>query len=309
MLHKIKSDKLEIPPIYLVENEDDFKELPKGIPYIIGKKEELKFITLYLEWQILLKSCLKTKFSIKWDDCLSRLGYKRTLKQYHLHSGGEYSTSNSNINSNSIKVGEFIEDQYVVDFEALSKLKLLPHWMENLKASIETNLIDEICFDPSAFNTKLGIPNGMPYVSHQQKNLIIFDASASMPNGVVKTLTHLVKLMSKKFYSDVIITSSRSYFYPYEEIQDLNIDSIVSSIPRGNEGDMFTAIMKEQRTYNNVISFGDNDSPCGFKSNYKVNKIYSLHTEGSSVLTGYAKCLDCKNVQFDKEWIQTIILK
>ena len=309
MLQKIQSQKIEIPPIYLVETEEDFNELPKGIPYIIGKKEELKFITLYLEWQILLKSCLRTKFAIKWDECLSKLGYKKTLKQYTLNSGGNYFSSDNTINTNSIDVDEFIQDQYVVDFEALSKLKLLPHWMENLKSSIETNLIDEICFDPNAFNTKLGIPNGMPYVSHQQKNLIIFDASASMPNGVVKTLTHLVKLMSKKFYSDVIITSSRSYFYPYEEIQNLDIDKIVSSIPRGNEGEMFTEIMKELRTYNNVISFGDNDSPRDFKSNYKVNKIYSLHTEGTSVLTGYAKCLDCKNVQFDREWIKTIKLK
>ena len=44
MIQKITSKRLELPPIYLVENEDDFKELPRGLPYIIGKKEELSFI-------------------------------------------------------------------------------------------------------------------------------------------------------------------------------------------------------------------------------------------------------------------------
>ena len=90
MITKITSKKIEIPPIFLIENEEDFKNLPKGLPYIIGSKEELSFITVFLEFQVLYKSCLKTGIPIKWLDCLRKIGYNsNSIRNYTLNSGGE----------------------------------------------------------------------------------------------------------------------------------------------------------------------------------------------------------------------------
>ena len=52
MLQKIVSKRVELPTIYLVENEDDFNMLPKGLPYIIGTQKELSFIRIFLEFQV-----------------------------------------------------------------------------------------------------------------------------------------------------------------------------------------------------------------------------------------------------------------
>ena len=70
MIQKITSKKVELPTIYLVENEQDFKELPKGLPYVICDKKELEFVRIFLEFQVLYKSCLKTKIAVIWLDCL-----------------------------------------------------------------------------------------------------------------------------------------------------------------------------------------------------------------------------------------------
>jgi hypothetical protein len=53
MIQKITSKRVELPVIYLVENEEDFNTLPKGLPYIIGTESELPFIRTYLEFQVL----------------------------------------------------------------------------------------------------------------------------------------------------------------------------------------------------------------------------------------------------------------
>ena len=81
MLQKIVSKRVELPTIYLVENEDDFNMLPKGLPYIIGTQKELSFIRIFLEFQVLYRSCVKTNLPINWLSCLSKLGYKN-IKNY-----------------------------------------------------------------------------------------------------------------------------------------------------------------------------------------------------------------------------------
>jgi len=76
MIQKITSKKVDLPDIWLVENEDDFNELPRGLPYIIGTQKELEFIRIFLEFQVLIRSCRKTNLSINWLRCLEKLGYR-----------------------------------------------------------------------------------------------------------------------------------------------------------------------------------------------------------------------------------------
>lgn len=310
MIQQITSKKVELPVIFLVENEEDFKQLPKGLPYIIGNQSELPFITIFLEFQVLYRSCMKTLIPVKWLECLSKIGYGNNIRKYELKSGGVYGAGDNG--QYLLKEEDFITDQYLVDFDKLSELKILPVWLEDLKASIETNIIDEVMFDPTGFNKQLGMNIGSAGLKHNLKNLLILDISSSMPKSVVLTITNLAKLMSKKFYADVILTGRRSYLIDYEEVPNTDIVGAVSSYGGGNEGDMYKEIVKQSKEYGTVISFGDNDCP-GIKKgdknmNFKVHTLYSLHTEGNrtSNITGYARGFDPVETFVVKDWISTI---
>lgn len=310
MIQQITSKKVELPVIFLIEDEADFQQLPKGLPYVIGKQSELPFITLFLEFQVLYRSCMKTLIPIKWLDCLTKIGYGNSLRKYELKSGGVYGAGDNG--QYLLNTEDFITDQYLVDFDRLSELKILPVWLEDLKASIETNIIDEVMFDPTGFNKQLGMNIGAAGLKHNLKNLLILDISSSMPKSVVLTITNLAKLMSKKFYADVILTGRRSYLIDYEEVPNTDIVGAVSSYGGGNEGDMYKEIVKQSKEYGTVISFGDNDCPGinkGDKNmNFKVHTLYSLHTEGNrtSNITGYARGFDPVETHIVKDWISTI---
>lgn len=312
MLQKIISKKVDLPVIYLVENEQDFKMLPKGLPYIVGSQKDLSFITVFLEFQVLYKSCLKTGLPLKWLDTLKRLGYKTNgMKEYELTSGGSYWENKGD--NYVVTIDDFVEDQYLVNFDKLAELKILPKWLDDLRASIETNIIDEVMFDPMAFNKQLGFNAGSANVKHNMKNLLILDISSSMPKAVVLTITNLAKLMSKKFYADVILTGKESYLVDYEDVPNHDIVGAVKSYGGGNEGKMFVDIVKQTKNYNTVISFGDNDSPDYYfdknsKCNFTCETLLSLHTEGhrTNNLTGFSKCFTPKTTEIIKDWLSTI---
>lgn len=311
MIQKIISKKIDLPTIFLIENEDDFNQLPKGLPYIIGSQKELSFIRVFLEFQVLYRSCKKTGLSINWLSCLNKLGYKN-IRTYELQSGGTFTGSNG-IENSPINLDSFIEDQYLVNFDKLTELKVLPTWLDDLKASIETNIIDEVTFDPCAFNKQLGINIGGAQLKHNKKNLLILDVSGSMPDGVVKTITNLAKLMSKKFFADVIITGGQSYFYHYEDVQNINIVDEAAKAGRNNEGEMYRKILKQVKNYGTCISFGDDDNPGYYTKsedvcNFTVDTLFSLHTRGNSTnnVTGYAKAFKPKTTNIVKDWISTI---
>jgi len=312
MIQKIVSKKVELPTIFLIENEADFNELPRGLPYIIGTQKELQFITLFLEFQILLKSCQRTKLSINWLACLEKLGYKK-LKTYSLSSGGTFEGGNP-VDNSPIPLDSFIEDQYLVNFDKLTELKILPSWLEDLRTSIETNIIDEVTFNPASFNKQLGMNIGGADLKHNRKNLLILDVSGSIPDGIVKTITNLAKLMSKRFFADVIVTGGQSYIVDYEDVQNSDFVALAAKAGRNNEGLMFRKILNEVRDYNSVICFGDDDNPGGFdrsseniKCNFTCETLYSLHTSSTSRLAGYCRVLKPTRTTIHvKDWVTTI---
>lgn len=312
MIQKIESKKIELPPIFLVENEEDFKTLPKGIPYIVADKSELPFITVFLEFQVLYRSCVKTGLPINWLDCLRRLGYSNSIREFLLTSGGDYWESDSS-ERGVLSVEDFVEDQYIVDFDRLSELKILPVWLDDIRTSIETNIINEVTFDPTAFNKQLGMNLGSAIVKNNKKNLLILDVSGSIPSGVVVTITNLAKLMSKKFYADIMITSGKTVLIDYDDVPTSNIVEIARKSGYNNEGKMYKAIVEEPKDYNTVISFGDNDAPGNFDKigvlvpRFKIETLYSLHTDKhSDNVTGYAKCFKPKTTIKVKDWVNTI---
>ncbi len=312
-IQKITSRRIELPVIFLIENEDDFKQLPKGIPFILANKSELPFIIVYLEFQTLLKSCNKTGLKINWLDRLRRIGYKNNLKEYQLSSGGEYWTADI-ATGPSLSVDDFIQDTYIVDFDRLAELKILPVWLDDLKLAVETNIINEVMFDPTAFNKQLGMYIGGAAVKTQKKNLLILDISGSIPDGIRLTIIQLSKLMSKKFYADIIFTGGSTVFIDYEDVFTKDIKEITDKISRNNEGEQYWKIVKQSKSYGHVIAFGDNDCPNSYMnstnqvSNFDIENITSLHTEnGSSNIVGYAKHLKSKNKPIIvSNWVNSI---
>jgi len=311
MIQKITSKRVELTVIYLVENEEDFNTLPKGLPYIIGTESELPFIRTYLEFQVLFKSCSRTNLAINWLTCLEKLGYKN-LRKYSLQSGGTYIGACSGKGSD-IDIDTFVEDQYLVNFDKLAELKVLPVWLDDLRAAVETNIIQEVTFDPTAFNRQLGLNVGAAGVKSNKRNLLILDVSGSMPRGVVKTITNLAKLMSKRFYADIMLTSGKTILIDYDDVPKSDIIQLAIESGNGNEGFMYRAIVKQFKEYGTVISFGDDDNPGCYSSgkeecNFKVDTLYSLHTNGNrtSNVTGYAKWLTPNKTHIVKDWINTI---
>lgn len=306
MIQRIKSNRIELPPIYLVENEKDWMELPKGLPYIMGKKEELDFITVFLEFQVLYKSCLKTNLPIHWLESLRKLGYNN-CGYYNLYSGGEYYDS-STTEGSKITIDDFVKDSYFVDFDTLSDLKILPKWLDDIKAAVETNIIDEVTFDPLAFNKALRLNVGGMVVKNHKKNLLILDCSGSIPTSIVKSITILSKLLSKRFYADIIVTCGKSFFVDYEDVENTDIVELARIGGKDNESDMFRKIMKMEKDYNTCISFGDDDHP-GYKidSNFTIDTLYSLHTnKHSDNVTGYAKHFKPNTTHIVRDWVNTI---
>lgn len=314
MLQKITSKRIELPTIFLVENEDDFNQLPRGLPYIVGTQKELGFIRVFLEFQVLYRSCMKTNLSINWLKCLEKLGYKN-VRTYNLSSGGTFTGGNPEDNA-QIPIDSFIEDQYLVNFDKLTELKVLPTWLDDLRASIETNIIDEVTFDPSSFNKQLGLNIGGAALKHNKKNLLILDVSDSIPDGVVKTITGLAKLMSKKFYADVIVTGGQTYMIEYNDVPNSDFVALAAKAGRNNEGEMYRKIVKEKRDYGTVISFGDDDNPGAFdrstdstECNFTCETLFSLHTRGMHTdnITGYARWfVPTRKTEIVKDWISTL---
>ena len=311
MITKIEGQSgIELPTIFLIENEEDYKKLPRGLPYIIGKQADLKFISIYLTFQVLYKSCTKTGLAINWLKCLERLGYKN-LTKYTLSSGGFYDASNPS--RYEVTVENFVEDSYIVNFDKLTELKILPVWLDDLRAAVETNIINEVIFDPTLYSKQLGTYTGAGAVKENVKNLLILDVSGSIPRGVVVTITNLAKLMSKKFYADVMITSGETVLIDYENVQETDIVEVARKSGSGNEGQMYKKIVEEPRIYNTVIAFGDDDQPIHYgslgelKPIWKISTIHSLHTDCKSKnVVGYAKYLTATNTILVTDWVNTI---
>jgi len=313
MIQKITSQRVELPPIYLIETKEDYDKLPKGLPWIYGSESDLPFIRVYLEFQTLLKSCKKTGLKINWLDCLRRIGFKNNLKEYSLQSGGEY-WSADNTSAATLSIDDFVSDTYIVDFDRLAELKILPVWLDDLKLAVETNIINEVTFDPCAFNKQLGLNIGGATVKTQKKNLLILDISGSIPDGIRLTIIQLSKLMSKRFYADIIFTGGTTVFLDYENVLEKDIKKITDGISRNNEGEQYWEIVKQPKTYGHVIAFGDDDCPNSFVgstknvSNFEIENITSLHTKkGSSNVVGYAKHLNSTNKPvIVSDWVNSI---
>lgn len=324
----IQSSKVNLPVIYLVENDKELSSIPLGIPFIKGSIKDYNEYVRILEWEVLLRSALATGLPFKWELILKENGFKNLYTAVAYSEQCVYSNDESTITLDgtlnpvtpSSTLSDFIADiSYQVDFECLKNLKVIPTWFsEKIEEAIKSNIMSSITWNPSLYNKKLNNVTGDVSLTTQNKNLIIIDISGSIPKSIAKACLLLSKTMSTQFYADLIITGARSGLFDYSEVEGLDIDQVYTDYGQNNESKDFRAILSESRSYDNVICFGDNHTPLrgwgndediSFKQAYeickfKVNKIFSFHTTDFKKLAGYAEMFDCSNVEHIEKWVK-----
>lgn len=324
----LQSKKMSIPIIYLIENESELNSLPLGIPFIRGDNKYYNDYVKLLEFEILLKSAIKSGLPFNWEKILRENGYRDLYKTVASSFICEYSTDESKISIDktlekveaSKTISDFIEDiSYQVDIETLKNLRVIPTWFSStIEEAVKTNILNSIVWNPALYNKKLDNTSGSVTLSTPDRNLIIIDISSSIPKSIAKATLLLAKTMTTQFFADLIITGARSGLFDYTEIDGLDVNQIYTDYGQNNECKDFRAIVSQHRQYDNVIVFGDNHTPLdnwgreqkiSFKQaydvcNFRINKIYSFHTTNNDKLAGYAEMFNCSNVEYIKNWVK-----
>lgn len=331
-MKQLVSRKVDLPVIYLVNNQEEWEKLPLGIPFIYGEESLYDKIVQYLEWTMLLRSAEATGFPFKWEDELKKLGFRdvRFDNDISLYFSGE--THSRTVPTKATKpcsesefrfdVDNYIKDGFLVSYGILSLLKIIPSWLKDLEASIKVNIINAVSFNPTAFSKKMGGFYGAPEMATSKRNLGILDFSGSIPTSVVVTTAALAKTLSKTFFCDILITGSGSKLFKYEELDGIDLMKEAQTIGRNNDQVDFLKIVSEERDYNAVFSFGDDDYPgytwCDKSRHIKedegkelckftVEKVISLHTKQNGSETGYTRWFSPKEgVQHVSNWLHTL---
>lgn len=326
----LTSKKMHLPVIYLVENNKDIASLPLGIPFIKGKIKEYNDYVKLIEFEVLLRSALKSGLPFKWEQILRENGYKNLYKFTAYSEKCCYCTSTEKVElddhdfteTEGTTISELIEDiSYQVDSDVLKELKVIPSWFsEKVEDGIKSNILDSIKWNPGFYNKKLGDVSGAITIGQSNKNLIVIDISGSIPTSVGKACLLLSKTMSHLFYADLIITGAKSKLFDYTEIEALDVNDIYRRFGDNNEAADFRRIVSESRNYDNAIVFGDNHSPLQVWNtnraisftqaydicNFKIGKIFSFHTTNFERRAGYADMFDCPNIEYVENWVRDL---
>ena len=174
------------------------------------------------------------------------------------------------------------------------------------------------------YNKKLeGMYGSLDLVS-PDRNLIIIDISGSIPKGVSTTCLALGKNLAESFYTDLLITGSKSTLYSYENLHELNVTTIYEQNGMDNDQVYFKKLVtSDVKHYKTCIVFGDNHHPGESWNNdynresrtisnfdgkkmckWKVDKIISFHTTSNHQLAGYSRWFDTKDVEYIKDWVK-----
>lgn len=336
-MHIISSRRgIKLPLIYFVSDREEIQDIPIGIPYIYGDKEEEENIRTFLEYEVLYESAIKTGLPFNFKILLEEAGFKDLCKFdfYHpvaINFDGYRETEIellkeelSLIDDGALLLKDYIKDTACyVSIEKLRNLGIIPVCANEIEDAIKTNIVNFISYNPYMYNKKLdGMYGGLELLS-PSRNLIIIDISGSIPKGVSSVCLAYAKHLSQAFFADVMITGSKTTLYPYEEIHRLDIKRIYKENGMDNDQRYFLKIVSEERHYDTCVVFGDNHSPSmnwsnsynkktkfipttqGIKLNkFKIKKLISFHTDNRSKIAGYAEWFDVKEVKHISNWVK-----
>lgn len=336
----LKSEKLELPQVFLITDRAEINELPIGIPFIYSEAKNEKYLIQLLEYEILYQNALKSGYPFNFKQILKDNGYNDLIEWWYNNTTYlEYTTEDEldltyeateekhELDIVKFTVEDFIKDNSViVDVEVLKSLNVFPVWLDIIETAIETNIHNFAVFNNNMYNKKLEGMYGSLELTSPKRNLIIIDISGSIPKGVSATCLTLAQNLAESFYADILITGSKSTLYDYSEIHTLNINNLYKENGMDNDQQIFKKLLtNSEKHYETVISFGDNHSPCRAWKNiynkktktisrengkkfckWKVNKIINFHTTSSTNLTGYCDwfTIEKKDITFISNWIK-----
>lgn len=334
----LKSKKFELPILYFISDRNKIKDIPVGVPFIYGNaKDKNRFIRM-LEYEVIWNRAVKSGFPFNFRQLLKEAGF--TNVKFHdfceniyldHKNTGDYDINTIDTPEKQLYIGgdstlfeEFIEDcSAYVDVKVLKELNVFPVWLAEIETAIETNVHNFAVYNPYMYNKKLDGMYGAIDMQSPNKNLIIIDISASIPRAVGTTCLTLARHLVETFYADLIVTGKETHLFPYEELQNVDIEGTYDAFGQGNESDMFRPLVTGQpRKYTTAIVFGDNHSPCdGWTHStgknigrddakkmctWSVERMISLHTESDKTRAGYGDFFDVKEVKHIKDWVKYI---
>lgn len=338
-MKQLLSKKFELPEVYFITDRSSIKDLPIGIPFIYGNKEDEDALIRLLEYETLFKSAKATGFPFRFEKILEENGYDDLISFWFSHpmyleytseglcdDDGELIEDLDPVTSEDVgSFRTFIRDNAVyVNIQKLKDLNVFPIWLDKLEDAIRTNIHNYAVFNDNMYNKKLeGMYGALDLVS-PSKNLIVIDISGSIPKGVSSTCLALSKHLSESFYADILITGSKSTLYSYENLHELNIHTIYDENGMDNDQTWFkNLVTKDKRCYKTAIVFGDNHSPCDSWSNkynsgnsvisredgkkmckWEIEKLISFHTSSSKEIAGYADWFEPKEIEHITSWVE-----
>jgi len=334
----LTSTRLKLPQVYFVTDRTKIREIPPGVPFIFGDTRHEQDLIRVLEYEVLYQKAITSGFPFNWKKILEdngfmdlvNFGYTRTTYMEFTSEGididedGELSDLTPLIDS----IGSFrkyMKDSSVyVDVAKLKELNVFPIWLDTIEKAVHTNIHNFAVFNNNMYNKKLEGMYGSLELTSPNRNLIIIDISGSIPKGVSSTCLVLAKNLSETFYADLMITGSKSTLYLYEELHELNIDTIYEENEMDNDQVWFKKLLSEQkRIYKTAIVFGDDDSPCRAWSNnynkrtktisaedgqklckWEIEKLISFHTSSDKRTAAYSHWFKPQEIEKIADWVK-----
>lgn len=326
----LTSKKFKLPTLYFLTNREEIKELPIGIPFIMGNETDKAYFIQLLEWEVLYQRAIQSGLPFNWEKILKDNGYKPVHGPQGFPVFFDYKESDvdyDKIEADIIDLSSIKEDngdfkQYIndctaiIDTNKLKDLKVFPVWLDKIEKAIETNIHNFAIYNPNMYNKKLEGMYGALEFTSPSRNLIICDISGSMTKSIATFILLYSKTMAETFYADILVTGGISVVYPYELIHTLDVDKVYTEVGRGNEGDIFKTLLSEEKTYKTAIVFGDNDHPGGYASRnisdadgkklckWKIDKVISFHRTSNTDLAGYSRWFTPKEVEKIANWVK-----
>ena len=326
----LTSKKFKLPTLYFLTNREEIKELPIGIPFIMGNETDKAYFIQLLEWEVLYQRAIQSGLPFNWEKILRDNGYQPIYGPEGHPVFFDYKESDvdyDKIEADIIDLSSIKEDngdfkQYIndctaiIDTNKLKDLKVFPVWLDKIEKAIETNIHNFAIYNPNMYNKKLEGMYGALEFTSPSRNLIICDISGSMTKSIATFILLYSKTMAETFYADILVTGGISVVYPYELIHTLDVDKVYTEVGRGNEGDIFKTLLSEEKTYKTAIVFGDNDHPGGYASRnisdadgkklckWKIDKVISFHRTSNTDLAGYSRWFTPKEVEKIANWVK-----
>ena len=336
----LESKNFSLPAVYFITDRAEIKEIPIGVPFIYGNASSEEYLVRILEYEILYERAKKSGYPFNFKKILEDNGYLDLINWHYgdpvyleytsegIDVEGEDLSELSTLESSARSFKQYIKDNAVhVDIEKIKALNVFPVWLDTLETAIHTNIHNFAVYNNNMYNKKLEGMYGAIDLVAPSKNLIVIDISGSIPKGVSATCLALSKTLTETFYADLLITGSKSTLYNYENLHELNIDTIYKENEMDNDQTYFKKLVtSDRRHYKTAIVFGDNHSPCYAWSNrynrgtreisredgkkmceWEIEKVISFHTSNNKhnkEVAGYADWFSPKEIEHIRDWVK-----